>query len=269
MFTGIVEEPGIVVRIRPGRKSTELTIRTGQSGKTLRAGNSIAVNGACLTVVKKRGPRVAFDVLNETLRCTNFGELKTGSLVNLERPLRADGRLDGHFVQGHVDATGVIRRWEQVGKDYVLEVAVPAGLRKYIVAKGSIAVDGISLTVASVGRDWIVSTRPMIAPVIEISGSVLYPILKHWRKNSLNSKLGENVSLKMRTMNKKTSATSVKKLPTSALLAIVFSLSFIVAFAAFFRTSISLTVRGKVFMFILCFQSYKFLYFSIVSLAIR
>ncbi len=155
MFTGIVEEPGVVVRIRPGKKSTELTVRTGTSGKTLRAGNSIAVNGACLTVVKKRGPLAAFDVLNETLRCTNFGELQTGSLVNLERPLRADGRLDGHFVQGHVDATGVVRRWEQVGKDYVLEVTVPVGLRKYIVAKGSIAVDGISLTVASVGRDWL------------------------------------------------------------------------------------------------------------------
>jgi len=155
MFTGIVEEPGTVVRIRPGRKSTELTVRTGQTGKSLRAGNSIAVNGACLTVVKKRGRLVAFDVLNETLRCTNFGELTTGALVNLERPLRADGRLDGHFVQGHIDATGVVRRWEQVGKDYVLEVNLPARLRKYIVEKGSIAVDGISLTVASVGRDWL------------------------------------------------------------------------------------------------------------------
>ena len=144
-----------MARIQPGRKSTELTIRTGATGKTLRTGNSIAVNGACLTVVKKRGALVAFDVLNQTLHCTNFGELKTGSLVNLERPLRADGRLDGHFVQGHVDATGVVRRWEQIGKDFVLEVTVPASLRKYIVAKGSIAVDGISLTVADVGRDWL------------------------------------------------------------------------------------------------------------------
>jgi len=144
-----------VVRIQPGRKSTELTVRTGVTGKTLRTGNSIAVNGACLTVVKKRGALIGFDVLNQTLNCTNFSELKTGSLVNLERPLRADGRLDGHFVQGHVDATGVVRRWEQIGKDFVLEVTVPASLRKYIVAKGSIAVDGISLTVADVGHDWL------------------------------------------------------------------------------------------------------------------
>ena len=155
MFTGIVEEPGTVVRIRPGKKSTELTVRTGSTGKTLRAGNSIAVNGACLTVVKKHGRDVAFDVLNETLRCTNFGELKTGSLVNLERPMRADGRLDGHFVQGHVDATGIVRRWEQVGKDFVLEVTAPARLMKYVAPKGSIAVDGISLTVADLGRDWL------------------------------------------------------------------------------------------------------------------
>ena len=155
MFTGIVEEPGTVVQIRPGRKSTELTIRTGRTGKTLRAGNSIAINGACLTVVKKRGTLVTFDVLNETLRCTNFGELQKGSLVNLERPLRADGRLDGHFVQGHVDAAGTVRRWEQVGKDYVLEVTAPPSLMQYIVAKGSIAIDGISLTVAAVGRNWI------------------------------------------------------------------------------------------------------------------
>jgi riboflavin synthase len=151
MFTGIVEEAGELVRIQPGRKSTELTVR---SRVTARTGDSVAVNGACLTVVGKRGRQLRFDVLNETIRRTNFGELRAGSLVNLERPLRANGRLDGHFVQGHVDATGTVRRWEKVGKDYVLEVTAPRGLMKYIVEKGSIAVDGISLTVAGVGRDW-------------------------------------------------------------------------------------------------------------------
>jgi riboflavin synthase len=151
MFTGIVEEAGQVVGIKPGRKSTELTVR-GQM--TPRMGDSVAVNGACLTVVGRRGRQLRFDVLTETIRRTNFGELKRGSLVNLERPLRADGRLDGHFVQGHVDATGRVRRWEKVGKDYVLEITAPRALMKYIVEKGSIAVDGISLTVAGVGRDW-------------------------------------------------------------------------------------------------------------------
>jgi riboflavin synthase len=151
MFTGIVEEAGEVAAIKPGRKSTELTVRCKANA---RIGNSVAVNGACLTVVGRRGHALRFDVLNETIRRTNFGELQSGSLVNLERPLRADGHLDGHFVQGHVDGTGCVRRWEKVGKDYVLEVTAPQALMKYVVEKGSIAVDGISLTVAGVGRDW-------------------------------------------------------------------------------------------------------------------
>jgi riboflavin synthase len=155
MFTGIVEEAGRVVRIRPGKKSTELYVQPRQVGRTLRVGSSIAVNGACLTVVARRAGVVRFDVLNETLARTNFGELRPGSLVNLERPLRADGRLDGHFVPGHVDATGVVRRWEQSGADYVLEVTAPPNIMRYVVEKGSIAIDGISLTVAALGKNWV------------------------------------------------------------------------------------------------------------------
>ena len=151
MFTGIIEEAGTVVRLKAGKKSLELTVR-GQS--SVRIGDSVAVNGACLTVVGSRGKLLRFDVLNETVRRTNLGALRAGSLVNLERPLRANGRLDGHFVQGHVDATGRVKRWEKIGKDFVLEVAAPRTLMKYIVEKGSIAIDGISLTVAGVGRDW-------------------------------------------------------------------------------------------------------------------
>jgi riboflavin synthase len=93
-------------------------------------------------------------VLNETLQRTNLEFAKPGTLVNLERPLRADARLDGHFVLGHVDGRGKVRCWERVGKDYVLEVAAPASLMKYIIEKGSVAVDGISLTVAGLGRGW-------------------------------------------------------------------------------------------------------------------
>lgn len=154
MFTGIVEETGVVERIRQGPKSTELYVRPKTVGRSLRVGNSIAVNGACLTVAAKRGCLLRFDVLNETMTRTNFGELEHGSLVNLERPLRADGRLDGHFVQGHVDGTGVVRRYEKSGSDYVLEVKAPAAIMKYIVEKGSISVDGISLTVAAFGGNW-------------------------------------------------------------------------------------------------------------------
>ena len=154
MFTGIVEEVGRAEQIRKGRKSTELFIRPKTIGRSVRIGNSVAVNGACLTVVEKRKGRLGFDVLNETLRRTNLGDVNRGTLVNLERPLRADGRFDGHFVQGHVDGTGRVRRYERCGADYVLEVKAPRALMRYIVEKGSIAVDGISLTVAAVGRDW-------------------------------------------------------------------------------------------------------------------
>src|SRR5437879_5965985 len=143
MFTGIVEEVGQVVGIKPGPNSAELSIRARKILASLRTGSSVAVNGACLTVGAKRGRRLRFDVINETIRRTNFVVLRPGSLVNLERPLRADARLDGHFVQGHVDGTGRVRRWEQVGKDFVLEVTGPRALLRYVVEKGSIAIDGI------------------------------------------------------------------------------------------------------------------------------
>lgn len=154
MFTGIVEATGRVVRISSGPKSTEFYVNVGQLARHLRRGGSVAVNGACLTVVGRRGAVVRFDVLNETLRVTNFGELKTNSFVNLERPLRVGARLDGHFVLGHVDDTGVVRRWEKVGTDYVLEVTAPPTVMRYVLYKGSIAVDGISLTVADCEADW-------------------------------------------------------------------------------------------------------------------
>ena len=154
MFTGIIEEAGKIESIRPGKKSTELTVRTRKVGRGLRVGNSLAVNGACLTVVSARNGVLKFDVLNETLRRTNLGSLRGGSLLNLERPLRADARLDGHFVLGHVDARGTVRRFERDGKDYVLDVAAPHSVMKYVIEKGSVAVDGISLTVARVGRGW-------------------------------------------------------------------------------------------------------------------
>ena len=154
MFTGIVEEAGIVEKIRAGNQSTELTIHAAKIGRSLRVGNSVAVNGACLTVVGSRGGVLKFDVLDETLRRTNLEFVRPTSLVNLERPLRADARLDGHFVLGHVDERGKVRRFEKRGKDYVLDVEAPALAMRYVVEKGSIAVDGMSLTVADIGRNW-------------------------------------------------------------------------------------------------------------------
>src|SRR5207253_5211477 len=128
----------------------------------LKVGESIAVNGCCLTVVEVRSRErlVQFDLLRETWRRTNLQFAKAGSLVNLERPLRADGRLDGHFVTGHIDGIGRIVRWERAGQDHVLEIAVPAAVMRYVILKGSNSLDGISLTVAAVKkksfRVWII-----------------------------------------------------------------------------------------------------------------
>jgi riboflavin synthase len=144
-----------VTSVRKGPKSTELTVRASAVHRTLRKGDSIAVNGACLTTVRKRGRLLGFDVLEETLRVTNLHYVRPGDRVNLERPLRADQRLGGHFVLGHVDGVGVIRRWEQSGKDWVLEITPPKSFMRYLIYKGSVAVDGVSLTVAEAGRDWM------------------------------------------------------------------------------------------------------------------
>jgi len=154
MFTGIVEEAGQVEHIRSDKRSTELTVRASKIGRSLHIGNSVAVNGACLTVVARRRGALSFDVLNETLQRTNLEFVREGSLVNLERPLRADARLDGHFVLGHVDGRGKVRRFEREGKDYVLDIEAPPSVMRYVVEKGSIAIDGISLTIAAVHRNW-------------------------------------------------------------------------------------------------------------------
>ena len=164
MFTGIVEEAGTVERIQPVANSIRLTVRVCGLARGLKLGASVAVNGCCLTVVKisARGKSrlLDFDVLQESWRLTNLQFTKAGSLVNLERPLRADGELGGHFVTGHVDGLGKIIRWERSGKDHVLDIAAPPDVMRYIVFKGSVAVDGMSLTVAAVQKKsfrlWII-----------------------------------------------------------------------------------------------------------------
>lgn len=164
MFTGIVEETGVVERIEPTARSIELTVRMNLCGRGLKPGASVAVNGCCLTAVKTRGQGARklarFDLLRETWERTNLQFTKPGSLVNLERPLRTHGELGGHFVTGHIDGLGTITRWERAGQDHVLDIAAPADVMRYIVFKGSVAVDGISLTVAAVQkkgfRIWII-----------------------------------------------------------------------------------------------------------------
>ncbi len=154
----------MVERIKPAAKSIELTVRAVKCGRGLKIGDSLAVNGCCLTAVKiaKRGKStlVQFDLLQETWKRTNLQFTKPGSLVNLERPLRANAELGGHFVTGHIDGVGKIVRWERSGQDHVLDIAAPPEVMRYVIFKGSIAVDGISLTVAGVKkkefRIWII-----------------------------------------------------------------------------------------------------------------
>ena len=164
MFTGIVEEAGVIEKITPTKKSIELTVRAGVCGRGLKIGASVAVNGCCLTAVKisvlGKAKLIQFDLLQESWQRTNFQFAKVVSLVNLERSLRVDGELGGHFVTGHVDGLGKIIKWERVGKDHVLDISAPSEVMRYVVHKGSITVDGISLTVAAVAkksfRIWII-----------------------------------------------------------------------------------------------------------------
>ena len=152
MFTGIVEATGIIESQNYTPEGGRLTIRAPEIARELHTGASIAVNGCCLTVVEIGEGTFAFDLSGETLRRTGFGEFKPGVKVNLERPLRAGSELGGHFVQGHVDGVGRMVRLVPEGENWWLSVRVPEELRRYIVMKGSIAFDGISLTVAGLNE---------------------------------------------------------------------------------------------------------------------
>ena len=165
MFTGIVQEAGIVQAIKPTAKSIELTVQAGVSARGLKLGDSFAINGCCLTAVKietrAQTRLVRFDLLQETWERTNLQSVRVGSRVNLERPLRADGELGGHFVTGHIDGAGKIIRWEKSGRRSRPRYCRAAGgYALTLIFKGSVAVDGISLTVAAVQkksfRIWII-----------------------------------------------------------------------------------------------------------------
>ncbi len=148
MFTGIVEELGEVVGLELDGASARLRVRGPHVTADASRGDSIAINGVCLTVTQSGGGEFTADVMGETLDHSALGDLKPGSVVNLERPVRPDGRLGGHIVQGHVDGTGTILARQAAQGWEVVRISIPPGLSRYVVIKGSVAVDGISLTVS-------------------------------------------------------------------------------------------------------------------------
>ena len=147
MFTGIVESLGKVLRAERQGDRCDLVIEAGVAAQGTKPGDSVAVNGACLTVTSVSGEALAFQAVAETLDRTNLGELAAGSAVNLERAVRADQRLDGHIVQGHVDTTGRVRSVERRGDDVRFAVSCDPGFAGLLVDKGSVTIDGVSLTV--------------------------------------------------------------------------------------------------------------------------
>ena len=160
MFTGLVEETGTLLALDRSEVGARLTVRAPFVSSDAAIGDSIAINGCCLTIVSRERETLAFDLLGETLARTNLGDLSVGAAVNLERALAASARLGGHFVQGHIDCTSAVLAFEPHGADHRIEIALPAEFAHLVAFKGSVAVDGISLTVAEV-RDasfvvWII-----------------------------------------------------------------------------------------------------------------
>ena len=160
MFTGLIEEVGSVIAVRMSGESKQLQIAAAGLAGKIQVGDSVAVNGCCLTATSQLGGELGFDLLEETLERANLKTLRPGHQVNLERALAADGRLGGHFVQGHVDCAARILALEEKGADLRVEVELPAEFAHYVASKGSIALNGISLTVAEASQKsfvvWII-----------------------------------------------------------------------------------------------------------------
>jgi riboflavin synthase len=161
MFTGIIETVGKIANIERQGESVRLTIAAGKIAEDVQIGDSVSINGVCLTATSTQAPQMTFDAVYETMRKTSLGSLQIGDAVNLERSLPANGRLGGHIVQGHVDGTGRIASIRPVGNSWFVYIDAAPELMRYIVTKGSVAVDGISLTVADAAdRTFSISIIP-------------------------------------------------------------------------------------------------------------
>jgi len=159
MFTGIVEGIGKVKKISKvteNRSAVQMLVDLGKYGKGLKTGQSVALNGVCLTVTKLSKTGCTFEMIEETTKKTDLGNLKPGGIVNIERSLKAGDRLEGHFVLGHVDGVGIIKKIQKKPKEVQIWFEVPKNLSKYVVKKGSIAMDGISLTVVDIKKKFCI-----------------------------------------------------------------------------------------------------------------
>ena len=169
MFTGIVEGIGEVRNIRKSGSEATFVIGVPASFSDCRPGDSLALDGVCLTITKVKGGLVTLDISAETLKRSTLGTLRQGGVVNLERALRLSDRLGGHLVSGHVDGTGTIERVERLQRSWIIQIGIDQSLRRYLIEKGSIAVDGISLTInRCMGASFEVTVIPQTAGVTTI-----------------------------------------------------------------------------------------------------
>ena len=190
MFTGIVEGVGTVnkiSKITKNRSAIEMTIDLGKQVKGLKIGQSVALNGVCLTATKLSKSKCIFEMIEETTKKTDLGNLKVGGIVNIERSLKAGDRLEGHFVLGHVDGVGVIKKIVKKSKEVQVYFEVPKSLAKYVVKKGSIAIDGISLTVVDIKKT--LASVSLIPHTIEIT-------------NFYNKKVGDKINIETDILGK-------------------------------------------------------------------
>ena len=214
MFTGIVEETGVVERIKKGRNSAELTVKASYIMDDVKLGDSIAVNGVCLTVTGFDNHGFTADVMHETLNRSSLAYLKSGSRVNLERAMKADGRFGGHIVAGHVDGVGIISDITRDDNAIWYTVKAAPGVMRYIVEKGSIAIDGISLTVAKVMNDsFSISAIPHT-----LRETVLSDRQRGDRVNLENDVIGKYVEKLMRPANPVVEATEKNSVITEEFL---------------------------------------------------
>ena len=152
MFTGLIEEKGKLISKLQTGEGYQLTVSAKKVMEDLKIGSSISVNGCCLTVVKLRNDSFSVDTIEETLIKTNLGSLKIGDSVNLERPLKADARLGGHFVLGHIDTTGKVESIKELSNSHLITISFPLQFKQYLIFVGSVAIDGVSMTVAQLGE---------------------------------------------------------------------------------------------------------------------